>query len=119
MSAEVTEPKRWPASPDLRVKLEHHRLELGDQRFGQGLLSGGAARGGGLHLLDDGLVGFSRLHRQLAGQQKVAAVAVCNLHHVSAMAQVVYIFLQNDFHVKLSNTSGQAPVSESELAQDF
>ncbi len=105
MSAEVTEPNRWPVFARLAGKAQHDRLQLGDQCFGHGLFRGGAARGRGFHLLDDGLVGLSGLHRKLAGQQKVAAVAFCNLHHVSAMTQIVYIFLQNDFHVKLSNVS--------------
>ena len=60
-----------------------------------------------LHLLDDGLVGLSSLHGQLAGQQKIAAVAVGDLHHFAAVAEIDYVFLQNDFHLKLSNDCGR------------
>ena len=53
------------------------------------------------------LLACGGLHRKLARQQKVAAVALRNLHHVSAMTQIVYVFLQNNFHVKLSSVSGR------------
>ena len=108
MSAEVTEPNSWPFFARLAGKAEHNGLELGDQFLGLSLLSSGAASSGSLHLLDDGLVGQGGLQRQLAGQQKVAAVAVGDFHHVSAVAQIGYVFLQNHFHVKLSSVAGGA-----------
>ena len=40
------------------------------------------------------------------GMQIVAAIAFGHLHHVTARAQLVYVFLQNDFHGKLRRDSG-------------
>jgi hypothetical protein len=88
ISADVTEPKRWPASPDLRVK---------SSATGSSLMASASA-GGILHLLDDSLVGQGSLHCQLARQQEIAAVAVGHFDQIAAVAQVNYIFLQNYFH---------------------
>jgi len=78
----------------LRVKLSTDRFQLGNLRFGKPPSQRRSVVRQGLHLLDDGLVGFSGLQSQVCGQQKIAAKAFCNLHHVSAMTQIVYIFLQ-------------------------
>ncbi len=106
MSAEVTEPKSWPFSPDLRVKLRTDGLELGNELLSLCLLSGGAARSSGFHLFDNGFVGQSSLQGQLARQQEIAAVAVSHLHDIAAVAEVGYVFFQNDFHLKLSRFAG-------------
>ena len=37
------------------------------------------------------------------GQQVVAAVAVGDLDHVAAMAELVDVFFQNDFHLNLQS----------------
>ncbi len=76
-------------------------VELGDELLGLGLFFGGAAHGGGLHLLDDGLVGRGGLHGEVFGQQKVAAIAVGDLHDVAAVAEVRDIFSEDDFHCNL------------------
>ena len=87
----------------LAGKAEHDGRELGGQLFCLNLFRGRAASGGGLHRIDDGLVGVSSLQRKLARQQKIAAVAIGDLYHVSAVAQMLYVFFQNHFHGKLSN----------------
>src|SRR5581483_155411 len=79
-------------------KAERQRFYFGYEHFRLGLFSRRPALGGGLHLLDDGLVRFSSLHGQLARQQVIAAVAIGNLHDFSAKAQVGDVFSQNDFH---------------------
>ena len=38
----------------------------------------------------------------LRGQQKVAAVAVRHLDYISTVAEIGYVFFQDNFHVKLS-----------------
>ncbi len=78
-----------------------HKLnlgELGSQLLGPGLLLGGLANRRCLHLLDDCLVCESRFDRELLRQQVVAPVAVSDLNHIAAMSELVYVFLQNDFH---------------------
>ena len=106
ISAEVTDPKSWPFSPDLRVKLSTMGSSLATSSSACSLFRGGAAGGGGLHLFNDGLVGQRGLQRQLAGQQKVAAVAVGHLDDIAAVAQIGYVFFQNYFHFKLSSVAG-------------
>ena len=88
MSAEVTEPNNWSFSPARRVKLQADPLELLGQQLGVGLLLDAAAHGGGLHLLDDGLVGRTGFNGELAGQQIVASVPFGDLHHIAAGAQL-------------------------------
>ena len=58
---------------------------------------------GALHLLDDGLVAGGGFDGELSGQQVVAAVAVGYLDDVAAVAELVYVFFEDDFH-------GGAPV---------
>src|SRR6185369_6138152 len=70
------------------------------EQFGVGLFLGALADGGGLHLLDDGLIGGGRFDRQFLRQQEIAAVPFGDLNDVSAGAQLGYIFFQNDFHVE-------------------
>src|ERR1019366_1318975 len=76
--------------------------ELLSQGFRAALFLGSLAHRGGLHLLDDGLVAGGRFNRQLVRDEVVAAIALGNFHHVAAMAELVYVFLQNDFHVSNS-----------------
>src|ERR1039457_514349 len=97
----------------LAGKAQHDGLELDGQLLGQSLLGGGAAGSGGFHLVNYGLVGQGSLQRQLAGQQKIAAVAVGHLHHVSAVAQIDYVFLQNDFHDRFSCVRSASTISPS------
>ena len=52
----------------------------------------------GLHLLDDGLVGGVGLDGELVGAAGNCGHSLGDLHHVAAVAEVVYIFFQNDFH---------------------
>jgi hypothetical protein len=59
-----------------------------------------------------GLVGGGSLQGQLARQQEIAAVALGDLHHVSAVAEICYVFFQNDFHLKLSSVAGGAVILE-------
>ena len=73
-------------------------LQLLGELFGDDLLLGQLADGRALHLLDDGLVRRGRLDGELAGQQVVAAVAVGDLDHIAAVAELVDVFLENDFH---------------------
>ncbi len=73
-------------------------LQLLREVLGDDLLLGQPADGRALHLLDDGLVGGGRLYGELAGQQVVAAVAVGDLNHIAAVAELVDVFLEYDFH---------------------
>ncbi len=82
----------------LAGEAQRDRRELGDQFLSLNLFSGRAAGRSGLHLLNDSLVGLGGLQRQLARQQIIAAVAFRDLHHVSAVAKIGYVFLQNYFH---------------------
>jgi len=78
-----------------QVEVRGDRVTLGrDSRID----ASGATGGGILHLLDDGLVGRGGLQRQLAGQQKVAGIAVGDFDQIAAVAQIQYIIFQNDFH---------------------
>ena len=82
-----------------------HKLDTGEllrQGFGIALLARQAAHRGGLHLLDDGAIGRRGFNRQLLGQQKIAAIAFGDLHHVTAGAKLGYIFFENDFHAQNS-----------------
>ena len=87
---------------------EDHGLELSNLLFCLCLLGSGAAGGGGLHLVDDRLVRCGGLQRQLAGQQEIAAVAIGHLDDIAAVAQVSYVFFQNDFHLEISKVAGAA-----------
>ena len=113
MSAEVTEPKSWPFSPDLRVKLRTRGSSFATSSCACTFLSGGAARGSFFHLFNDGLVGQCCLQGQLAGEQEIAAVAVRHLHDIAAVAEVGYVFFQNDFHLKLSRFYGRPDIVPS------
>src|SRR6185312_8816904 len=83
---------------DLAGELERHIVKLLGQLLSGSLLSGGLAHGRGLHLLDDGLVALVGLDGQLARQKEIAAVALGDFYHISARAQLLDIFFQDDFH---------------------
>jgi hypothetical protein len=48
--------------------------------------------------LDVLLVALGRRQRQLAGEQIVPGVAVGDLHDLAALAQVIHVLSENDFH---------------------
>lgn len=83
----------------LALEAEFDLVQLLHQLFGVGLFLGGAPNRGVLHLLDDGLVSGRGFDRQVPGQQKIATVALGNFDDISTMAEVLDVFLQNDFHV--------------------
>ena len=61
-------------------------------------------------VLDQPLVRRGDLERELARQQEVASVARRHLHDVAAAAEVLDVFLENQFnHVRLSVCSVARP----------
>ena len=82
----------------LAQELHLEPVKLLGQRFGFRLFLGGAAHSGGLHLLDDSLVGDGGLNRQFLGQQKIPPVSLGDFHHLAAVAQLGHVFFQDDFH---------------------
>src|SRR5712691_7281160 len=84
----------------LTQECEMDGCELLGQRLSVSFLARRAAHSGGLHLLDDRAVRGSSLNRQLARQQIISSISVGHLHHVSAMAEFLHIFFQNDFHTE-------------------
>src|SRR6185503_20137997 len=83
---------------DLAFEHQFDCIELSRKALGLGLLFGRLANSRALHLLDDGLVRGSRFDGELARQQVVAPIAVSDFNHIAAVSELVYVFLQNDFH---------------------
>src|ERR1039457_6369966 len=75
-----------------------HALDLLRQSLSIALLGGSPPHRRGLHLLDDGAIGVGGFNRQLLRDEIVAAVALGDLHHFAAGAELRYVFFQNDFH---------------------
>src|SRR5205807_6029748 len=103
---------------DLALEYQLNLRELRRQLLGPRLLLDRLAHSRGLHLLDHCLVRRVRLDGKFFGEQIVAPIAIGNLHHVTAMAQLIYIFFQNDFHcsspiscLALASASLSYPVS--------
>ena len=95
----------------LAGELERDAGDLAGQDLRLAFLLGGAAHGRSLHLLDHVLVALGGLDGQTAGQQEIASVAVCDLHHVAAMAQFLDVFFQDDFHCCDSNLRMRSPLT--------
>src|SRR5438132_1361854 len=74
-------------------------VKLRCQAFGIGFFADAAALCRGLHLRNDRTISIGGLDGQLAGQQKIASIPLRDLYHVAAMAEIVYVFFQNDFHI--------------------
>src|SRR5208282_1362263 len=72
----------------LAQELHFESVELLGQRLGFRLFGGGAAHGGGFHLLDDSLVGGGGLNRQFLGQQKIPPVSLGDFYYLTAVAQL-------------------------------
>src|SRR5258706_7168113 len=83
---------------NLALEHELNLRELRGQLFRPCLLLDRLAHSRGLHLLDHSLVGGGRLDGELFGEQVVAPIAIGDLDHVAAMSELIYVFLQNDFH---------------------
>jgi hypothetical protein len=49
-------------------------------------------------LFHDLFVRFGGRHGQVPGQQEIARVPGGDLHHIAALAQLVYVFSQDNFH---------------------
>ena len=82
----------------LALEGEDHFVELRRKLLGADLLLRGLAKGRGLHLLDDSLVGGGRFDGELFGKEVVAAITVSDLDHVAPVSELEDIFLENDFH---------------------
>ena len=83
---------------DLALEHELNLGELRGQLLRASFLLDRLAHGRGLHLLDDCLVSSVRLNGELLGEQIVASIAIGDLDHVAAVPELIYVFLQNDFH---------------------
>jgi len=82
----------------LAEELHIEPVKLFGERLGFRLLLGGAAHGGGFHLLDDSLVGDRGFDRELPGQEKIPPVSFGDLDYLAAIAQLGHVFFENDFH---------------------
>ena len=76
------------ALADLALEDQFDALKLLGKLLGLDLLLGQLADGRALHLFDDGLVGGGRLDGELLRQQVVAPVAVRDIDHIAAMAEL-------------------------------
>ena len=85
-------------SAHLALEDQFDGFELLGEIFCDDLFLGQLADGGTLHLLDDSLVVGRRLDGELAGEEIVAAVSVGDLDDIAAVAELVDVFLENDFH---------------------
>ncbi len=88
---------------------DDHLVELGGELLRIRLVLLVAADGGGLHLLNDGLVRLVGFDGELLGQQEIAPVSFGDLDHVAARAQLGHVFFQDDFHVSLRFRMSGAP----------
>src|SRR6267378_1717753 len=76
----------------------------------RGRFLGGALLGHALTLVGDLLlVGLGRRVGEPVGQEVVAGVAVLHLHDLPDLAQMLYVFPQNDFHRQSLGCIGPAP----------
>src|SRR4030088_1981075 len=83
---------------DLALEYEFDLGELRGQLLGPCLLLDRLAYSRGLHLLDHRLVSSVRLDGKLFGEQIVSPIATGALAPVPAIPELIYSFLQNDFH---------------------
>ncbi len=98
MSADVTEPKSWSFSPDLRViSSETAETQFGEL-LGVALFDGFLLGENGAHLFQALHVAGVGLEGELARQKEIAGVALCYFHHLAASAELFDVFLQNDLH---------------------
>src|SRR5580698_887577 len=100
--------KKMAVLARLACKAQCKGFQLCSQSFGKRLLRSGAADSSGLHLFNDGLVRSGSLQCELARQQEIATIALGYFHHVSAVTEICYVFLQNDFHFELLQCCGRS-----------
>ena len=112
MSAEVTEPNSWPFSPDLRVKLSETVSSLASSSCACTFSVAERRAAASFICSITALLASVACRASLRGR-RIAAVAVRHLHDIAAVAEVGYVFFQNDFHVKFSRFTGRPDIVPS------